>query len=148
MRSFWRSLLVWLMVLALPLQGLAGTAMQHCADQVDRTVQRPVAAAAQHEHGPLVGQVVAAAAADGAHHHGAADELEAAALADSQHSSAPEADHQCSACAACCSALGLPSRVVPLTPPRVAATSNALPLLTVDSFVPAGLDRPPRSQAA
>ena len=138
-------MLVWLMVLAVPLQGVAGTAMQHCADRVEQAVQAP-AAAAHHAHGPRAAH--AAMVADVGHHHGAADHGVGSAPAGHQHSSAPAADHQCSACAACCSALGLPSRVVSLIPPRVAAAANALPGPAVESFVPARLDRPPRSPAA
>lgn len=143
-------MLVWLMVLAVPLQGVAGTAMQHCSGAAGRAGQPPSAVAAPHEHGPMAGQAASVVAAGIDHHHGAADEPAGSAAAASQPApaSAPEADHQCSACAACCPALGLPAGAVPLTPPLVAATADLLLLVRVDSFVPSGLDRPPRAPAA
>ena len=74
-----RLLLVWLMVLAVPVQGMAGVAMQHCAQAAARTEQLPMTEASQdgHAHGSLQRQVPAdpesiAAAQETEHAHGPA----------------------------------------------------------------------------
>lgn len=162
-----RSLLVWLMVLAVPVQGMAGAAMQHCAqaavpsdphERVEAAHHQHVAAH-RHEpvlaaadpataglwsgsapgHGPAAAVPAGPAVVDGPDGHDGPD-----AAGDHAETALAEGGHQCSACAACCSALGLPAWVAPLPMPTVAAVADLLPLVTIDSFVPAGLDRPPR----
>lgn len=118
----WRSLLVWLMALALPMQGLAAAASLHCPPAHDRLHVQDAQALTS--------------AADVAHmdaHHGAAT-----------HDHGGN-DHTCSACAACCPAIGLPGRAVdlPSAPIGGFAADAAQPAST--SFVPAGLERPPRA---
>jgi hypothetical protein len=146
MRLLLRALLVWLMVLAVPVQGLAGTAMQHCAMAPQPGTHRSTAEVAPPDHTP------AQSAADGAHghdhgqSHGHAADSSAAVDAEPVSAAAAQGDHQCSACAACCSALGLPTWAAPLSAPTTASAAALLPRVAVDSFVPAGLDRPPRSR--
>ncbi len=141
MRSLLRSLLVWLMVLALPLQGLAGTAMQHGATAPQQSAHRSTAEAARSDHPPFHAHV---AAVQG-HTHGQAADPAGAVVEAPTSAPAVDGEHHCSACAACCSALGLPSWAEPLAAPTSASAAPPLPPVAVDSFLPAGLDRPPRS---
>ena len=159
MRLVLRAVLVWLMVLALPVQGFAVAAMLHCGP-----AQGPVSLAAEG-----VQTVDTAAAADHAHHHQAgaadahvdvdahanthADAVAADVPADvhSHHAAAGDratGDHQCSVCAACCLALALPAAMIRLQPVLVDATFSRSALPALPSFVPTGLDRPPRPTLA
>ena len=140
-----RSLLIWLMVLAMPIQGLAASVMQHCA---------PV--------GPAGHSVATAARAMDGHDHIHAPEVLAHDRAQATDESegltadgvnvapgkATAGAGKCSACAACCPAVGMPPGVSPI--PTLPAETQALqlPFIEVDSFVPGGLDRPPRTLLA
>ena len=158
MRFVLRVVLVWLMVVALPVQGFSVAAMLHCGP-----AQGPVSLAAEAaravETGAAAGQAphhqanATGAAAAPAHAHAHAGPHADAAAADvpadahSPHVAAGDpttGDHQCSVCAACCLALALPAAVVKLQPMRVDATFSRPALPALPSFVPAGLDRPPR----
>jgi hypothetical protein len=152
MRSWWRFCLVWLMVLAVPMQGMAGVAMQHCARSAGQTDHAAVVEA-PHAHTPTQRPVhrhdaadPAAAAQASGHVQGAnsVSTDQAGAAGGHVKALAAEGGHHCSACAACCAALGMPTWVTPLPLPTVAAATDPLPLVTIQSFVPAGLDRPPR----
>lgn len=120
-----RLVLIWLL-LAVPLQGMAAVARLHCASG-DVRATGPVAlhaapATGVHDHAAHIG------------HH----------TPDAGVDTDGSASHRCSACAACCPVLGLPARAVllpaspPGLPPPVAVVASR------ESFVPFGLDRPPR----
>ena len=136
-----RGVLLWLLMLALPLQGLAGVARLHCAHGGAMPATAP-----SHEV-----QRAAGPAVDHAHVHAAA-----AAVHDGAHAvtvpadSAPEAPDDgsaaasCSACAACCVALAL----VPQWPQACAPVPGGLaplpPAAPAASFLTSGPERPPR----
>jgi hypothetical protein len=130
--SLLRPLLVWLMVLALPLQGLAAATMLNCAT-AHGAEGATVAAhgdSAPHDH-------------DHDHDHGAMTGAHADAAGDAH---AP--DHKCSACAACHASLGLPA-ALPLLPDfDVAEAHRPVPAIGVSPFLTGGLERPPRSALA
>ncbi len=152
MRSLLRSLFVWLMVLALPLQGLAGTAMQHCAKAAQQSEHRSTAEAVQFSDVPVQPHGVTGHDHGHGHGHGHAQDpgtdFSSPAAAAPVAAHAADGDHHCSACAACCTAVGLPTWTSPLDALTATSTAPSLPRLAVDSFVPAGLDRPPRSGCA
>jgi hypothetical protein len=140
MRSIWRSVLTWLLVLAMPVQGIAAVGMQHCAPRHERI--HPPATVVQglhqhaHDHAPAMAGKTAG------------NELRVSETAHSVVSTGhaiSAVDFKCSACAACCPALGLPTLALDL--PALPDGSSLAPLaMTVaPSFVPSGLDRPPRS---
>ena len=143
MRFSVRSLLIWLMVLAVPVQAIAASAMQHCGPA----------------HQLMQAGLTAASSADGldqAHDAVPHEHSEAATVSDDQQSvddvsdatlkaGALGDDYTCSACANCCSAVGLPSAVVRIPEPPIAVHASALSASTLFSFVPGGLDRPPRT---
>jgi hypothetical protein len=64
------------------------------------------------------------------------------------HGKATAGAGKCSACAACCPAVGMPPSVSPIPTLPGEAQTLQLPFIEVDSFVPGGLDRPPRTLLA
>jgi hypothetical protein len=124
LRRWFRVLGVCLLVLALPLQGLAAAARLHCGN---------AAPTGQHAAPPASDE--AALHAGHAHHH---------AGAPGEHTAQPDAGAKCSACAACCAAAALP--VVWPVLPVLAARSDAIAFVTRAwaAQVPGGLERPPR----
>lgn len=138
MRSIARTLLLCLMVLALPVQAVAAAALWHCGGL---HTGAPAQAAAAGLQAPCAG-------------HAMADSALGEPRDDVAHAvhekpiGAPEPStgtHHCSACAGCCAAIGLPASAVtlPAAPPQAAAVRA--PGAAGESFVPAGLDRPPRA---
>lgn len=143
-----RALLLWVMVLAMPAQGMAASLMLFCGPSHLRMVQgfaaaHPAAVPAHvHERGhaaPAPASVHEAPVADSASAvvGGAADAGGFAA--------APHGDFSCSACAACCTVLAPPaSFALPALPGPAHALMPAVGSL-VQSHHPDGLDRPPRA---
>lgn len=137
MRSLWRFVLVWLMALAIPVQGVAAVGMLHCA-----------AAPAHQAHTLHDGHH------DG-HHHAGGDQAQVGDQAevgdDAGLSPADDGHtlgHKCSACAACCAGLGLPAHVAEFGSPGVAQAIALPPGAAPASIVPGRLDRPPRPTLA
>lgn len=134
-----RTFFVWLLMLAIPAQGLAAATMAFCGPGHHRGAAVLVASSGPSEHShhgdsSAVHGSDAGAAFDGA----SVDEPMAAKSA----SHAPQ--QKCSACASCCS-LGALLNTVPVVP----ATEPAPPVFittvpTVDAFAADGPDRPPR----
>ena len=145
MACLMRSLLVWLLVLALPAQGLAAATMAFCgAGQHSVETATPAA-----QHSPSA-QGHAATGHFAAHDHQAmvpeADgQLQAPADCAESHATPAAKAHQCSVCATCCSVGALPSTVltVPVTAP--VATVFATVAASVDFVAADGLERPPRA---
>ena len=130
MKSLFRSLLVWLMLLTLPFQGIASAAMLTCA------------------HGPMQQATVAmtapapdAASVEGHCHEPAIDAGNQHASPHDQHDS----DGRCSACADCCIGAALapaPALIAaPSSAPAVLVALVARHLAKVDLALP---ERPPR----
>lgn len=126
---------MWLLLLALPLQGFAAATLRHCGSGQH---QRPAAVAA----GPAATHHAAAGHAQAQAHHATAG----APTAQHQHAAgkAALATTKCSACAACCMGVALPAAA-----PALVAVAPAMPpagpvaTRHVD-FLADGLDRPPR----
>jgi hypothetical protein len=131
-----RTLLVWLLTLSMPLQGVAAASMAFCPAGHHAAVAAaaPVHGAAGHAHH--------ASEADAAHHIAwtGAETPELAAQA------APETDdsHSCTLCSSCCSTGALVSSVPALPDTEATATPFASVAVNVDPFVADGPDRPPR----
>jgi hypothetical protein len=137
MRPLLKSLLLWLLALALPVQALAAAGMQHCGASHERMRVAPAAHAHAHEE---------AAGGGHEHHHAAAPAAEA--QDDHAGSGAGLAGFSCSACAACCIALALPAAGVRSAAPPPEAYASALSAVPVPPYVTGGLDRPPRGALA
>ena len=152
MRRIVRVLLLWVMVIAMPVQGMAASAMLFCGASHERMIQGlgievPAAASGpvhDHAHGGPV-------ADHGVHPHADSNGL-AASLA-SQSGDAEGAPgfvphhgkFSCSACAACCSVLALPAVFVLPEASGPVHHLHMAPVAPMASHQPDGLDRPPRT---
>lgn len=142
MNTWVRTLLVWCLVLALPIQGAVAATMARCGSH----------------HSAPAGVVVAAAVetmadADAhAGHHGHARQMPSAAAADvadpgraSGATLATADPHKCSACAACCSVAVIGRMVLAVPAPDLTSTVLIAVVPTVEKFSADGPDRPPRA---
>jgi len=138
-----RTLFIWLLVLAVPVQGAAAATMAFCGPShhgggANGVAQATASAAhvhlggneADHEHTPVVAL---------------ADEDSAA----STDSAAPtEVNHgnqqKCSACASCCSLGAILSSVLAVPAPALSPTVFSAVVASVELFAADGPDRPPR----
>jgi hypothetical protein len=141
----WRGVrlaVMWLVALALPLQGLAAATMLSCGPGHHRMAAAQPVSAPAHDRG-------AHDHASASHAHDA-DQHEAATDPKDRDGTAAGEMHQlakfkCSACAACCSATALPSSVITFDPQQHAADFDALPFAPSVQFQTGGPERPPRS---
>jgi hypothetical protein len=143
MSSIVRTLVLCLLALALPLQGLAAATMLHCGPSHHARI---VSASAAHDHAAH-----GHGAARGAHSHDdrAAD---GSAAVDAANPQTPNylgdsslAKAKCSACASCCSAVALPASIAEI--PVVQQHASRFPPLSaqVEPVVTDSPERPPRS---
>jgi hypothetical protein len=126
----WRKLLplwVWIMVLVMPLAGLAATTMPCVGGHLPSGAQTDAETSVQapcHGSGATVASVDISAANDAA---------------------AGDSGHFCSACAACFASAALPATVPGLGEPGLVAAHGWPPLLRDAGLVVGGLERPPRA---
>lgn len=141
-----RAFLVWVMVVAMPVQGMAASAMLFCGPSHERMMQALVPGA--QAGAGQIDKFRDGRAAVGHAVHFPTVQLDAAA-------SEPSADGAvglyqqhgkvgCSACAACCSALALPAGFAFSESQSPARAVRMSPSAPVASHQPDGLDRPPR----
>lgn len=151
-----RTLLIWLLVLAVPAQGAAAATMAMCGP--NHHAGGPGAALVQvqaggissesqhnvsHAHSNDHAQHGTATHAAHDHDHAVADVLaagEASAPAQGMHAG----QHKCSACASCCSVSAMLSPVLAVPVPDVAPTVFSVVVPNVEAFGVDGPDRPPR----
>lgn len=148
--GFFRTILVCLLVLAVPAQGSAAITMAFCGP--NHHGAEPAAAVAQ---GVGVGHSTQHAGSAEHREHGEpasphpaqAEPAEGAAASDeaTEHPKfAHGVKHKCSACASCCSAAAILSDLPLLPTPAAAPTVFAALVPTVGAFTPDGPERPPR----
>lgn len=132
-----RSLWICLLLLALPVQGFAAAQMSQCGPGHGRMQH---ASTAGHDHGQH------AHAQDHQHEHHA----DAAMHADDApgDGSTPPAKHHCSACAACCVGMALPSSAPVVIAPAETVLHRVAAGAADPIFLTSGLERPPRSPLA
>ena len=148
MHSLLRLLLTWLIVLALPVQGMASMTMAHCGEGHER-MQATLAEPGHHHD---------AHASAGAHHHDLAvadgadahDALDRSGAADQQPAQPDEPGDlgTCSSCASCCAGSALPSVMPRIPEPPPATTFFIVDSVDIDAFATDGPDRPPRRRLA
>jgi hypothetical protein len=163
-----RTVLIWLLVLALPAQGAAAATMAFCnpnhhAD-AGATASRQIAMAApglatpQHTHPHAVAGGLASHTHGHAVPQGGGDDDHAVSSASSDTGTGSVASagdlsatklvhsdkHKCSACASCCSAAVIGSTVLNVPAPGVTPTVFISVVPTVEKFSSDGPDRPPR----
>lgn len=139
MHTLIRHLVMWLLALALPLQGAAAATRLHC-EPAQQTAGVSHGARSAHDHAAHVHHEDLAAS-----HH--ADAASGASSSDHA-AAAPHTQLSCSACAACC-----PAAAIPAAPLVVAAAEKVETVLPVISdvavmFLTGGPDRPPRHSLA
>lgn len=153
MRFLTRTVLAWLLMLAIPMQGFAATAMLFCAPSHHSVVSTitasqvaaPALQASEHHHADMQ---------QSAHHEYASD------VSSSTTSAAPDsldltkttplkigklADGKCSACATCCTGSALVGTVLMNSVAMTGSDSIPFALESFVSYVPEGFDPPPRS---
>jgi hypothetical protein len=131
MRKLVRLIVMWLLALALPIQGVSAATMLHCVSVHERM------AAGVH------GQAVHA------HHHShddaAAHDAGGGADAHSGGTSHHHADKaSCSACASCCSGVALPAMPLILAAQDIVQTVHPITSFAIAVFLTDGPERPPR----
>lgn len=155
MRCLFRSLLLCLMVLALPTQGVVAATMVFCHGHPDAgvafTASHHGTDAVSAAHPASHGHAPSAALHEHANHGGAAIHTESAAstgsTADVDATRAAASDpHKCSACAVCCAATATSSTMIAVPAPVVAPTLFSAVVAVVEPFALGGPDRPPRSR--
>ena len=158
MRRAVRAFFVWVMVVAMPLQGMAASAMGSCGPSHARIMQglmagAPLAAsleAAEAGHGTFASDHGAHQHATPAHPVGdepcAGTHTGSRAAADGLSGQVlHHGDFSCSACAACCPALALPASLVLPEPSGPEPLVQVAPIEPVASHQPDGPERPPRT---
>lgn len=141
-----RILLIWLMALAIPVQGIAASAMLHCGPN----------------HSTQAGQVQSDVAVHHAQHGhagqtGAHEDKDNTAAGPSTAASGYDADSgsrstdvtklvkfKCSACASCCSAVAILHSVPAISVVEIVSDRDSSPVADLPGFVTDGPERPPR----
>lgn len=153
-----RTLIVWVMVVAMPIQTFAAPTMRFCGPSHERMMHRlGPEAPPQASHHAFHGGHPAAAGDHGRHPHAGP-----AYAADPGDSGTPQAepdhdtdgrpglvpqhdDFSCSACASCCSVLALPPHLAGLAAAGPVHPAGRAPVTPIASHPPDGPERPPRS---
>lgn len=139
--SRFRTLLVWLVMAAIPLQGLAAASMLFCGMGAHHAPAQQIAA---------VKHMKAMQAADGAtgghdhskHGHAAAEQPEKSI--DTSNTQLPDASHKCGVCASCCHSIAIaefPQLVAFAPAPQADLVEPFVLIQARPSPVP---DKPPR----
>jgi hypothetical protein len=133
MQRFVRTLMIWMVALALPLQGYAAAAMVTCGPMHSRMAS---ASEDHHDHD------------SSAHGHHSTD-AGVNPAGEEPSSLARFLKFKCSACASCCTAAAAPSPVLPL-PVVMQLHAEAIPFSGSfeHSVVSDALERPPRTPLA
>ena len=140
MSRFFVTLVIWLMALAIPAQGMAAATLMHCGPGHHGAPSAPHKA-------PVLPEAFLAAGEHAVHghaHHTAADADVASDSAQNAADSSPT-QHRCSACASCCAGVALTSKAVTLPTIDPAGEVAVLTLTRATSVVIDGPERPPRS---
>ena len=138
-----RTLLIWLLVLAVPAQGAAAATMAFCGPNHHGGERAASHQAAPSEHAHHMG------IAETPHgHHGLAassDNDTATPAGVATPAKFVQADkHKCSACASCCSLGAILNTVLAVPAPVLTPTVFTTEVPSVDPFAADGPDRPPR----
>ena len=144
MGLFIQTLLIWLLVLAVPAQGAAAATMRFCGPHhhggAAQTHDRQSGSAERSNPHSLA--QVALGHHDMAAQADADDPASAGSAALSQ--GGYDVKQKCSACASCCSVGAIPSPVLAVPALAVAPTVFCTVVPTVEAFAADGPERPPR----
>lgn len=138
MRTFLKTALVWLVMLAVPAQGFAAAAMLECGPLHERAA----AGASAHDHGAGHDH------ADGYDQAAGHSHAEGGVPADASAVAGDASGSKCSACATCCVGAALLAFLPDLAVPPAASERFVPTFEPVTGFVTGGPKRPPRSSRA
>jgi len=129
---------MWLLAIALQLQGLSAATMAACAAGHHEHAAADAAAQAHHEQGMAI-HTHERISESGPHSHGGTDVSEA-----DKSGFGKDVSQKCSACAACCTSAAVPAETTSFD--TVELTDLFAPVIprTVAAYVTEGLERPPR----
>jgi hypothetical protein len=147
MQRFSRLVLLCLVALAIPLQGVAALVMATCGPAQPLTVVGSTTVHADHDHHAQQGSSSSAESVREKAWRGAAIQpasMDAANEHDDHGHSDPLSFHKCSACVSCCSGTGFPISFVSVQLAADAPCWVAAQRTTDASFLTSGPDRPPR----
>lgn len=154
MSPWLRSVFVWLLVAALPVQSWAAATMMNCGPshhQMAETMQphqpsapaQPKGAPSQVAHGHCEGHGDSGRASSVVPDHSPA--LDATTPGDPHDTVQKLGKFKCSACASCCMGTALPSTVLSFEPQVTRDTAESAMPRAVGVFLTSGLERPPRN---
>ena len=133
---------MWLLLLALPLQGFAAATMLNCGPNHHRMLSAATAEPSEaHDHSTVGHHPHAAAMADD--HHRMLSDAGANDLSSVHHLD-KVTKFKCSACSACCMGAALPTAVLAIAAIPTAMTTAVFISTPHVDFLSGGLDRPPR----
>jgi hypothetical protein len=135
-----KTFLLWLLIAALPLQGVAAVVKASCGQRHHTAMMAADAAGHESSHAHEEGE--------GHHGHGAmaASDHELPNTGKDSPSGSTLPHPACSACAACCVGAVAPPASAPLTPASdEVGKAIPAPILSFTGFIPPGLERPPKS---
>ena len=141
MHKFARLLLLWLIAIALPVQGVFAGTLQHCVGGEHQVaLENGFSSALSH------GEAIDSDAHNDIHathsHAGMHTHVEPSSSNHSHHGAGLKGS--CSACAACCSSAAPPPTPVVLIPQRAEHAVPVFVAFGVVTFVTGGPERPPR----
>ena len=140
MHQFARLFLLWIIAIALPVQGVFAGSMQHCVGS-EHQVAFEDSSPDAHPHDEALG----GDEHSGHHHmHAHAEMHQHADQSGSSHSHHAGLKGSCSACAACCSSTAPPPTTIVLVPQQVEQSVSSFVSFAVVTFVTDGPERPPR----
>lgn len=136
-----RTLLIWLLVLAVPAQGAAAATIAFCGPNHHgggASAQTQAAAPSNHSHQD------GAIAAEHEHPQAEAQANKGSSVSAASAKVNDASKHKCSACASCCSVGAILSSVLAVPAPVFTPTVFSTVVPGVDTFAADGPDRPPR----
>lgn len=139
-----KTFLLWFLIAALPIQGIAAVVQASCGPR-HHDMASMAMESGDHHHDAGVGP----------HHHDNV-EVAKAVISDTDQSDKAEASStpspklgSCSACASCCFGAVAPPPAISLTPVFNSVETAVLPpVIAFTGFIPANLERPPRHLSA
>ena len=135
-----RSMLLWFLAVALPLQGISAATMAACGTGHHGNTSTASQAGIPSHGGHLAAMHVHSYDASGAHEHAGADQAQSAKAG-----LAKSVGHKCSACASCCLNAVAATETPSFETARLSHRFAAPVTRALAAYVTEGLERPPRS---
>lgn len=136
------SFLLWLMMLAIPVQGFASASMLYCAGGAEHHgMQMRVMPGSHHMDGPAVHMEHGVGATDG----GVGVVGKQSDQVHAMSGKFPNSPTKCSVCATCCNIVGIAQALSPMAPAIFPSAQYLEPLVQSYAAPSRLLERPPRS---